>query len=127
MPAWQLPDQISDILPLEAARLERLRRRLLDLYRSYGYALVQPPMLEHLESLMIDQARDLDLRTFKVVDQACGPTSPRRPRGLMPTKFRIKVSPGFVMPDRCCMHSPQACCHRESRCKWAVNFLATMA
>ncbi|MFM7966458.1 MAG: ATP phosphoribosyltransferase regulatory subunit, partial [Betaproteobacteria bacterium] len=72
MPAWQLPDQISDILPAEAARLERLRRRLLDLYRSYGYALVQPPMLEHLESLMIDQARDLDLRTFKVVDQASG-------------------------------------------------------
>ncbi|MBU6304716.1 MAG: ATP phosphoribosyltransferase regulatory subunit [Betaproteobacteria bacterium] len=72
MPAWQLPDQISDILPAEAARLERLRRRLLDLYCSYGYALVQPPMLEHLESLMIDQARDLDLRTFKVVDQASG-------------------------------------------------------
>ncbi|MFM8676206.1 MAG: ATP phosphoribosyltransferase regulatory subunit [Burkholderiaceae bacterium] len=72
MPAWQLPDQISDILPAEAARLERLRRRLLDLYRSYGYALVQPPMLEHLESLMIDQAHDLDLRTFKVVDQASG-------------------------------------------------------
>ena len=72
MPAWQLPDQISDILPAEAARLERLRRRLLDLYRSYGYALVQPPMLEHLDSLMIDQARDLDLRTFKVVDQASG-------------------------------------------------------
>ncbi|NBW01730.1 MAG: ATP phosphoribosyltransferase regulatory subunit [Betaproteobacteria bacterium] len=72
MPAWQLPDQISDILPAEAARLERLRRRLLDLYQSYGYALVQPPMLEHLDSLMIDQARDLDLRTFKVVDQASG-------------------------------------------------------
>jgi ATP phosphoribosyltransferase regulatory subunit len=72
MPAWLLPDQLSDILPDEAKRLESLRRRLLDLYAGYGYALVQPPMVEHVESLMIDQARDLDLRTFKVVDQASG-------------------------------------------------------
>lgn len=72
MPAWLLPDQLSDILPAEAKRLESLRRRLLDLYASYGYALIQPPLVEHVESLMIDQARDLDLRTFKVVDQASG-------------------------------------------------------
>ena len=72
MPAWLLPDQISDILPGEAARMESLRRRLLDLYARYGYALVQPPLIEHVESLMIDQSRDLDLRTFKVVDQASG-------------------------------------------------------
>jgi ATP phosphoribosyltransferase regulatory subunit len=72
MPAWLLPDQISDILPAEARRLEALRRRLLDLYASYGYGLVQPPMLEHVESLMVHQARDLDLRTFKLVDQASG-------------------------------------------------------
>jgi len=72
MPAWLLPDQISDILPGEAKRLETLRRALLDLYAGYGYALVQPPLIEHVESLLIDQARDLDLRTFKVVDQASG-------------------------------------------------------
>ena len=72
MPAWLLPDQFSDILPAEARRLESLRRRLLDLYACYGYALVQPPMLEHVESLMVHQARDLDLRTFKLVDQASG-------------------------------------------------------
>ncbi len=72
MPAWLLPDQISDILPAEAKQLEALRRRLLDLFASYGYEFVQPPMLEHVESLMIHQARDLDLRTFKVVDQASG-------------------------------------------------------
>jgi len=72
MPAWLLPDQLSDILPAEAKRLEVLRRRLLDLYAGYGYALIQPPLVEHVESLMINQARDLDLRTFKVVDQASG-------------------------------------------------------
>lgn len=72
MPAWLLPDQISDILPGEAKRLETLRRALLDLYAGYGYALVQPPLIEHVESLLTHQARDLDLRTFKVVDQASG-------------------------------------------------------
>jgi ATP phosphoribosyltransferase regulatory subunit len=72
MPAWLLPDQISDILPREARRLEALRRRLLDLFASYGYDLVQPPLLEHVESLLIHEASDLDLRTFKVVDQATG-------------------------------------------------------
>jgi ATP phosphoribosyltransferase regulatory subunit len=72
MPAWLLPDQISDILPAEAVRLETLRRRLLDLYAGYGYELVQPPLLEHVESLLIHEARDLDLRTFKVVDQSTG-------------------------------------------------------
>ncbi len=72
MPAWLLPDQISDILPAEGRRLEALRRRLLDLYAAYGYGLIQPPMIEHVESLMVHQARDLDLRTFKVVDQASG-------------------------------------------------------
>ena len=59
MPAWLLPDQISDILPGEAKRLETLRRALLDLYAGYGYALVQPPLIEHVESLLIQQARDL--------------------------------------------------------------------
>ena len=72
MPAWLLPDHISDILPAEARRLEATRRRLLDLYAGYGYGLVQPPLVEHVEALLIDSARDLDLRTFKVVDQASG-------------------------------------------------------
>ena len=72
MPAWLLPDHISDILPPDAQRLESIRRRLLDLYARYGYDLVQPPMVEHVESLLTDSARDLDLRTFKLVDQSSG-------------------------------------------------------
>ena len=72
MPAWLLPDHIADILPPDAQRLESIRRRLLDLYARYGYDLVQPPMVEHVESLLTDSARDLDLRTFKVVDQSGG-------------------------------------------------------
>jgi ATP phosphoribosyltransferase regulatory subunit len=72
MARWLLPDGISDVLPEEAARLERLRRTLLDLYRGYGYELVVPPLLEYVESLATGVGEDLGLRTFKLVDQISG-------------------------------------------------------
>jgi ATP phosphoribosyltransferase regulatory subunit len=72
MARWLLPEGISDVLPHEAERLELLRRALLDLYRGYGYELVQPPLIEYLDSLLTGTGRDLDLRTFKLVDQLSG-------------------------------------------------------
>jgi ATP phosphoribosyltransferase regulatory subunit len=69
---WLLPEYIEDVLPAEAARIETLRRRLLDLFRVHGYDYVIPPMLEYLESLITGVGRDLDLATFKVVDQLTG-------------------------------------------------------
>src|SRR5512137_1962644 len=72
MPRWLLPENISDILPLEARRVEELRRALLDLYRGYGYELVIPPLIEYLDSLLTGTGSDLDLRTFKLIDQASG-------------------------------------------------------
>ena len=69
---WLLPENIDDILPAEAWRIERLRRRLLELFRGHGYELVIPPMLEYLESLLSGTGHDLDLRTFKLVDQISG-------------------------------------------------------
>ncbi len=69
---WLLPENISDVLPREARRVEQLRRKLLDLYRSYGYELVIPPLLEHAESLLTGTGDDLDLRTFKLTDQSSG-------------------------------------------------------
>jgi ATP phosphoribosyltransferase regulatory subunit len=74
MPRWLLPESISDILPSEARRIEELRRRLLDLYRTYGYELVMPPMIEYLDSLLTGSGHDLDLRTFKLIDQLSGRT-----------------------------------------------------
>ncbi|HTJ96313.1 MAG TPA: ATP phosphoribosyltransferase regulatory subunit, partial [Rhodocyclaceae bacterium] len=71
---WLLPEAIEDILPAEAARLEALRRRMLDGFRGHGYELVTPPLLEYVESLLTDSAHDLDLRTFKLVDQISGRT-----------------------------------------------------
>lgn len=74
MPRWLLPESISDVLPSEARRVEELRRVLLDLYRSYGYELVMPPLIEHLDSLLTGAGSDLGLRTFKLVDQLSGRT-----------------------------------------------------
>lgn len=71
---WLLPDHISDALPHEAANIERLRRAMLDLFRSHGYELVQPPLLEYLDSLLTGSGSDLKLRTFKLVDQLSGRT-----------------------------------------------------
>ena len=72
MRTWVLPEYIEDILPPEAARIERLRRDVLDLFRVHGYELVMPPMLEYTESLLTGTGHDLDLQTFKLVDQLSG-------------------------------------------------------
>ena len=69
---WLLPEYFEDILPEEAARIERLRRLLLDLFAGRGYELVMPPLLEYVESLLTGTGHDLDLRTFKLVDQLEG-------------------------------------------------------
>ncbi|MFZ3083183.1 ATP phosphoribosyltransferase regulatory subunit [Rhodoferax ferrireducens] len=72
MSAWVLPDHIADVLPSEARHIEELRRNLLDTARCYGYELVMPPLLEHLESLLTGAGAALDLQTFKLVDQLSG-------------------------------------------------------
>lgn len=69
---WMLPEFIEDVLPAEAARVETLRRKLLDLFKVHGYQYVIPPTLEYLESLITGTGHDLDLATFKVVDQLTG-------------------------------------------------------
>lgn len=69
---WQLPDGVEEVLPAQAAAVERLRRDLLDLYRSWGYQLVIPPLMEFTESLLIGLGADLDLLTFRMTDQLSG-------------------------------------------------------
>lgn len=72
--AWLLPEHLADVLPHEARRIEELRRMGLDTARAYGYELVMPPLLEHLESLLSGTGHELDLKTFKLVDQLSGRT-----------------------------------------------------
>ena len=71
---WILPQGIEEALPDQAAGLEYLRRSLLDLYTSWGYEIVMPPFIDHIESLLTGTGRDLDLQTFKLVDQLSGRT-----------------------------------------------------
>lgn len=74
MPNWLLPENIADVLPSEARKIEELRRAMLDTFRRYGYELVMPPMLEYIESLFTGAGQDMALRTFKLVDQLSGRT-----------------------------------------------------
>src|SRR5690349_25076512 len=69
---WLLPENFEDILPPQAQRIDNMRARLLELFRVHGYEFVIPPMLEYLESLLTGTGHDLDLRTFKLVDQLSG-------------------------------------------------------
>lgn len=69
---WLLPEGIEEVLPEQAWRIEQLRRCLLDTYRSWGYQLIMPPMIEFLESLLTGAGNDLDLQTFKLIDQQSG-------------------------------------------------------
>jgi ATP phosphoribosyltransferase regulatory subunit len=72
MSAWLLPDHLADVLPSEARHIEELRRLALDGARRFGYELVMPPLLEHLESLLTGTGSSLELQTFKLVDQLSG-------------------------------------------------------
>jgi ATP phosphoribosyltransferase regulatory subunit len=69
---WLLPENLEDILPPQAQRIDAMRATLLGLFRVHGYELVIPPMLEYTESLLTGTGHDLDLRTFKLVDQLSG-------------------------------------------------------
>jgi len=71
---WILPEYVEDILPAEAKRIEGLRRKILDLFFKKKYELVMPPLLEFTDSLFTGTGHDLELRTFKVVDQFSGKT-----------------------------------------------------
>ncbi len=71
---WLLPESLADMLPAEARRIEDLRRILLDSFRTYGFELVAPPLVEYIESLLSGTGSDLNLRTSKLVDQLSGRT-----------------------------------------------------
>ena len=69
---WLLPEGIVELLPQQAQQLEQLRRQLVDTFNAWGYELVMPPLMEYLESLQVGTGNDLDLQTFKLIDQLTG-------------------------------------------------------
>lgn len=103
---WLLPDGVEEILPNEAGKLESLRRQLLDLYRSWGYELVITPLIEFLDSLLVGTSKDLDIHTFKIVDQLSG-----RMMGI-----RADITPQAARIDAHCLHrdGPVRLCYADS-------------
>lgn len=85
---WLLPEGIEETLPLDARRLEVLRRAVLDLFERWGYALVMPPLIEFLDSLLTGVGRDMELQTFKLTDQLTGRLMGVRP-DMTPQAARI--------------------------------------
>lgn len=72
LPRWALPDHIEDALPVEAARIEALRRLLLDEFRLHGYQLVMPPLIEYVESLLSGTGTEMGEHTFRMADPFSG-------------------------------------------------------
>lgn len=103
---WLLPDGVEEILPLEASKLEQLRRQLLDLYESWGYQLVITPLIEYLDSLLVGSSHDLDLHTFKVTDQLSG-----RMMGI-----RADITPQAARIDAHCLNrdGPVRLCYADN-------------
>ena len=102
---WLLPDGVDEVLPPHAARLESLRRKILDSFRRWGYDLVIPPVVEFLEALLSNED-DLDLQTLKVVDQVSGRMMGVRP-DITPQVARIDAHRLQVeTPQRLCYLGP---------------------
>ena len=71
-PSLYLPDGVEDLLQPESWQFEELRRKILDLFVSWGFQYVDPPVVEYLDSLLVASGADLDLQTLKVLDQVSG-------------------------------------------------------
>ncbi|MBF0218195.1 MAG: ATP phosphoribosyltransferase regulatory subunit [Gammaproteobacteria bacterium] len=88
---WMLPEGIEDLLPAEAALLEEKRALLLSLFQRWGYDFVIPPLVEYADSLLLGSGRDVDLKSYKLVDQLTGRTMALR-ADMTPQMLRIDAS-----------------------------------
>ncbi|MEM6707378.1 MAG: ATP phosphoribosyltransferase regulatory subunit [Pseudomonadota bacterium] len=71
-PRWQLPDGVDELLPPVARQMEHLRREVLDVFHRWGFDLIDPPLVEYLDSLLVTASGDMDLQTLKSTDQRSG-------------------------------------------------------
>ncbi|MDC9714205.1 MAG: ATP phosphoribosyltransferase regulatory subunit [Gammaproteobacteria bacterium] len=71
MNTWQLPEGIDELTGDRALAFESVRRKLIDLYAQKGFALVIPPMVENIESLLLT-SDSVNEKTFKFLDPVSG-------------------------------------------------------
>jgi ATP phosphoribosyltransferase regulatory subunit len=69
---WLLPEHIADILPATARQVETAKSAMLELFRTAGYELVLPPLIEYIDSLVDEGDDSLNIKTFKLDDQLSG-------------------------------------------------------
>ena len=67
MSNWQLPEGIDELTGNQANAFESARRALLDLYQSWGYEIVVPPMIEYADNLVL-KSKSINDKTFKFLD-----------------------------------------------------------
>ena len=67
MSNWQLPEGIDELTGNKAIAFESARRALLDLYQSWGYEIVVPPMIEYADNLVL-KSKSINDKTFKFLD-----------------------------------------------------------
>ena len=134
MPNWLLPENIADVLPSEARKIEDLRRRMLDNFRLYGYELVMPPLLEYVDSLLTGAGarhRPAHLQAGRpALRPHAGPArrhDARRSRASTPTCSTAMRSPACATPAACCTPGRRACTPPASRCRSAPKSTATPA
>ncbi len=66
MTTWKLPHGISDLSIANSNKLVKIRQQLLDLYRSFGYQFVYPPIVEYEGSLFA--LKEDTSKSFKTID-----------------------------------------------------------
>ena len=69
---WRLPAGVDELLPPDAWALELTRRRVLDVFRAWGFEYIDPPVVEYLDALLVGAGDDMDLQTLKALDQKSG-------------------------------------------------------
>ena len=69
---WLLPEHIADILPATARQVETAKSAMLEQFRTAGYELVLPPLIEYIDSLVAEGDDSLEIKTFKLDDQLSG-------------------------------------------------------
>ena len=76
---WSLPDGVDELLAPKALEVEKLRRKLVDLYVASNYEFIIPPLLELSETLGGEAHDEISSYAFNFLDDLTGKKLSIRP------------------------------------------------
>ena len=76
---WSLPDGVDELLAPRAIEVEKLRRKLVDLYVASNYEFIIPPLLELSETLGGEAHDEISSYAFSFLDDLTGKNLSIRP------------------------------------------------